>query len=63
MHMCLSTAWALSWNEIKCAFVYMAKTEPSGDVKNSGSLHLERDDVVKTNRILLINKGRLLANG
>lgn len=50
----------MEWDKVRlCIHV---KTEPSGGVKNSGSLHLERDDVVKTNRILLINKGRLLAN-
>lgn len=57
--MCMSTSLALSWHEMKCAFVYTPKTEPSGDVKNIGPAGLERDDVVKTGRILLINKARL----
>lgn len=42
---------------MKWAFVY----EPSGDVKNIGPLGLERDDVVKTSRILLVNKAKLIA--
>lgn len=48
---------------MKCAIVYMIKIEPSGDVKNIGPLGLERDDAVKTSRILLMNKGRLIAKG
>lgn len=48
---------------MKCAFVYMNKIEPSGDVKSIGPSGLEREDAVKTSRILLINKGRLIAKG
>lgn len=61
--MCTGTSQALSWSEMKCAFVYMIKNEPPGNVKNISPLGLERDDTVKTGRILLINKGRLFAKG
>lgn len=48
---------------MKCAFACRIKNEPSGDVKNIDPLSLERDDTVKTSRILLINKRRLTAKG
>lgn len=57
----LSTALALSWMEMKCAFVCTIEIEPCGDVKNVGPLGLESDDAVKTSRILLMNKDRPIA--
>lgn len=56
-----STSLALSWMEMKCAFVDVVKIEPSGDGKNIGPLGLESDDAMKTSRILLMNKDRPIA--
>lgn len=44
-------------------FVSVIKIEPLDEVKSIGPLNPERDDAVKTSKILLINKGELVAKG